>query len=73
MTTVPQHDYALDYVHRWEDWCAMTGMSRTTGWREVKAGRGPVITKLTARRIGVRHRHHLAWLAAREPQEAAAA
>ena len=72
MALSEQNDYPLDHVHRWKDWCALAGMSTTTGWREVKAGRGPVITKLTSKLIGVRHRNHLAWLAAREHHEAAA-
>jgi hypothetical protein len=66
MTNSEQTDYPLDHVHRWRDWCALAGVSTTTAWREAKAGRGPVITKLTAKLIGVRHRHHLAWLEARE-------
>jgi hypothetical protein len=73
MTTSEQHDYPLDHVHRWKDWCALAGLSTVTAWREVKAGRGPVITKLTAKLTGVRHRHHLAWLAAREEQNGEAA
>jgi hypothetical protein len=44
----------------------MAGVSTTTGWRLVKAGQGPVITKLTSKLIGVRHRHHRDWLRARE-------
>ena len=66
MTVSALNDYPLDHVHRWRDWSAMAGMSTTTGWRVVKAGKGPIITKLTAKLIGVRHRHHLAWLEARE-------
>jgi predicted DNA-binding transcriptional regulator AlpA len=69
MTTSKQHDYPLDKVHRWPDWCALVGIHPATGWRLVKAGKGPIITKLTAKRIGVRHRNHLAWLAAREPHQ----
>ena len=69
MTTSKQHDYPLDHVHPWKDWCALVGIHATTAWREVKAGRGPIITKLTARRIGVRHRHHLAWLTVREQHQ----
>jgi predicted DNA-binding transcriptional regulator AlpA len=67
----PQN-FTLDHVHRWRYWCALAGMSTTTAWREVKAGRGPVITKLTTKLIGVRHRHHLAWLEAREQHNEAA-
>jgi hypothetical protein len=66
-------DYPLDHVHRWRDWCALAGVSTTTAWRLVKAGKGPIITKLSPRLTGVRHRHHLAWLRAREPHEENAA
>jgi hypothetical protein len=66
MPTTEQHDFPLDHVHRWRDWCAMVGIHPVTGWRLLKAGRGPIINKLSARITGVRHRHHLAWLAARE-------
>jgi predicted DNA-binding transcriptional regulator AlpA len=73
MTVSSLNDYPLDHVHRWRDWCALAGVSTTTGWRVVKAGKGPIITKLTAKLIGVRDRHHLAWLEAREqPSDAAA-
>jgi hypothetical protein len=73
MTTTQEHDYPLDHVHRWKDWCAMVGVHPVTGWRWVQAGQGPTITKLSARLIGVRHRNHLAWLAAREEQNGEAA
>jgi predicted DNA-binding transcriptional regulator AlpA len=62
-------DFRADHVHRWRDWCAMVGISTTTGWRLCKAGRGPIVTQLSPKLIGVRHRHHLAWLEAREPQQ----
>jgi hypothetical protein len=68
MTTSEQHDFPLDHVHRWKDWCPLVGIHPVTAWREAKAGRGPIITQL----IGVRHRHHLAWLEAREQQDNAA-
>jgi hypothetical protein len=72
MTTTQEHDYPLDHVHRWKSWCALVGVHPVTGWRWVQNGRGPVITKLSTRLIGVRHRHHLAWLASREQTETAA-
>jgi hypothetical protein len=65
-------DYPLDYVHAWKDWCRMAGLSPVTAWREKKAGRGPIITQLSPKLTGVRHRHHLAWLTAREQQNNAA-
>ena len=62
----PAGEPPLDYLYRWKDFCALIGVDRTTAWRLVRDGKGPVITKLTGRLIGVRHRHYLAWLAARE-------
>ena len=62
----PAADFPLDYVHRWKDWCAMVGISTTTGWRLCKAGKGPIITELSPKLIGVRQRNSLAWLEARE-------
>lgn len=69
MMILEQNDYPLDHVHRWRDWCKMAGLSTTTGWRLSKTGGLPIITKLGPKLIGVRHRHHLAWLAAREQHE----
>ena len=63
---------ALDYVYRLQEWCAMVGIDRTTAWRMIRNGKGPTVTKLTGRLIGIRHRHHLAWLESREQTETAA-
>jgi len=49
----------------------MVGVSTTTGWRLVKSGNGPIVTQLSTKLKGVRHRHHVAWLAAREQNTAA--
>ena len=38
------------------------GMSLATLRREIKAGRGPVLTWLSPRRVGVQRRHRRAWL-----------
>jgi hypothetical protein len=59
--------------HPWQSWCAMVGVSTTTAWRLVKAGKGPIVTQLSTKLKGIRHRHHLAWLAAREPHQDEAA
>ena len=72
MIVSEQTDYPLDHVHRWRDWCAMAGISTTTGWRLCTSGKGPIITQLSPKLIGVRHRHHLAWLEAGEQQDNAA-
>jgi hypothetical protein len=62
-------DYPPDYVHPWQSWCAVVGVSTTTAWRLVKAGKGPIVTQLSTKLKGVRHRHHLTWLAAREQHQ----
>jgi predicted DNA-binding transcriptional regulator AlpA len=69
MSTLEQHDYPLDHVHRWKDWYRLAGLSAPTAWRLLKSGQGPIVTKLSARLTGVRHRHHLAWLTAREQHQ----
>jgi hypothetical protein len=34
-------------------WCALNGISERTGRRILESGTGPVVTKLSARRIGI--------------------
>jgi hypothetical protein len=50
------------HVHSFQDWCELANVSLATGKRLVAAGKGPRITRLSERRIGVQHQHHLAWL-----------
>jgi hypothetical protein len=69
MTEGTAKEFSLDFVHSWLAWCEMAGVSEATGRRLRMNGNGPVITRLSARRIGVRHRHHLAWLNAREQRQ----
>lgn len=73
MTGDGSKETSLDFVHSWLEWCKLAGLSESTGYRLRISGNGPIITRLSARRIGVRHRHHLAWLAAREQQSGEAA
>jgi hypothetical protein len=47
-------------------------ISLATLRREIRAGRGPVLTWLSQRRCGVRRRHKRAWLDARSGERAAA-
>lgn len=68
MSNQNEQGFSPDHVHSWKVWCAMVGAHPTTGWRWVKSGNGPIITRLSTKKIGVRHRHHLAWLEAREQQ-----
>jgi hypothetical protein len=62
--------FDFDRVMSFHEWCGAAGFSSATGRRVLKAGNGPPITRLSERRIGIRMRHHLAWLDSR--QESAA-
>lgn len=60
-----------DRVLSFEGWCQLNGFSRSTGQRLIKAGKGPQMVKLSARRIGVPMEEHRRWLAARMIETAA--
>ena len=64
---------ARDATHRqsmrvmtFRQWCEASGISTVTGWRIMKAGDGPKVTQLSARRIGVREDHFASWLDSRK-------
>jgi len=71
MTDDIAKEASLDHVYSWLEWCRIAGLSDSTGYRLRISGNGPVITRLSARRIGVRRRHHLEWLEARKQDDAA--
>lgn len=52
----------LDRVNSFTEWCTRANISPATGRRLIAAGKGPTITWLSERRMGVRERHHLEWL-----------
>jgi hypothetical protein len=60
-----ERDSDLDRVTSFLAWCRRIGVSPATGRRLLSSGEGPRITRLSARRIGVRERDHVAWLDAR--------
>jgi hypothetical protein len=47
------------------DWCWLNNISPATGRRILKSGRGPAITRLSTRRIGISIAANAAWQAAR--------
>jgi predicted DNA-binding transcriptional regulator AlpA len=51
-----------DRVITFAAWCEACGFSPATGRRLIAAGDGPVITRLSDRRIGIRGRDHVEWL-----------
>jgi hypothetical protein len=55
----------LDRVMSYRTWCERIGVSEATGRRLLASGRGPRVTRLSERRIGIRERDHLTWLDSR--------
>jgi predicted DNA-binding transcriptional regulator AlpA len=48
------------------EWCERSGFGTVTGWRIMKAGKGPKVTELSARCVGIREEHYLEWLNTRK-------
>jgi hypothetical protein len=47
-------------------WCEVNDFSFDTGKRLIKAGKGPVITQISDRRIGITVANNRAWQKSRE-------
>lgn len=62
----------LDRVSSVREWRGRMGLSSSTAARILKSGNGPVITRLSDRRIGIRERDHRAWLDSRRNKKAGA-
>jgi predicted DNA-binding transcriptional regulator AlpA len=63
-------DTGLPVAHRdkvlsFGQWCAVNGFSKTTGWRLLRAGKGPRVLQLSPRRIGIKESDNAAWQAGR--------
>ena len=52
-------------VLKFVDWCRLNGISPATGRRILKSGKGPIVTQLSARRIGITIGANAEWQAAR--------
>jgi predicted DNA-binding transcriptional regulator AlpA len=52
-------------ILKFKEWCALNGISQDLGHRLLRSGKGPKITQLSDRRIGVREDHAAEWQAAR--------
>jgi hypothetical protein len=59
----PTHD---DQVLTFVEWCRINRLSERTGRRILDGPDGPVVTNLSARRIGVTIRNNRKWQASRE-------
>jgi hypothetical protein len=58
-------------VLSFRDWCDLNAFSLATGHRHIKAGTGPIITQLSARRIGVTIGNNRRWQESRARSAAA--
>jgi len=56
---------AADQIYSFDEFSKMAGISTMTLRRLIRAGEGPIVTKLSARRGGIRGRHGSAWLDSR--------
>ena len=59
-------------VLTFQQWCARNGFSYATGRRLIKAGEGPIVTRLSVRRIGVTVANNRKWQEARSRKSAVA-
>src|SRR5215467_7285705 len=57
----PDNQCDLDRVISFQDWCKRADVSESTGRRLLASKRGPKVTRLSNRRIGIRERDHIAW------------
>lgn len=67
-------DRALDddWVMPFSLWCEVNNFSEATGRRLRKAGKGPVFTQISDRRIGVTVKNNRIWQASRAKSEESA-
>jgi hypothetical protein len=50
-----------DAVWSFAEWCALTGVSERQGRDLLQSGDGPVVTRISARRIGITRRANREW------------
>jgi hypothetical protein len=70
----PVHDRQIELARALDDqrvmtfaqWCRVNGFSLKTGRRLIAAGKGPVVTQTSDRRIGITVGNNRRWQAARE-------
>ena len=58
-------------VMSFAQWCALNGISPATGRRLLRSVRGPIVTQLSDRRIGITIGANIAWQAKRAIKGAA--
>jgi hypothetical protein len=63
-----QRDQALDdqRVLTFREWCQFNRFSVSTGRRLIRAGQGPIITRISDRKLGVTVANNRRWQQSRE-------
>ena len=56
-----QHSLDDDKVLTFAEWCGLNGIGKRTGRRILTSGRGPVVTQLSERRIGITVGNNRRW------------
>ena len=54
-----------DAVLTFSEWCALSGFSVRVGRNVIKSDNGPVVTRLSDRRIGITRKNNREWQASR--------
>jgi hypothetical protein len=59
-----QREHASDdnLIYTFREWCAVNKISPRTGTRILAGPNGPVVTRLSARRIGITRKNNAQWL-----------
>jgi hypothetical protein len=65
-----EHALNDDWVMPFSLWCEVNNFSPATGRRLRKAGKGPVFTQISDRRIGVTVRNNRIWQESRAKSDA---
>jgi hypothetical protein len=60
-----QHSLDDDKVLTFAEWCKLNRIGQRTGRRIIKSPDGPVVTQLSARRIGITVANNRQWQASR--------
>jgi hypothetical protein len=60
-----QHSLDDDKVLTFAEWCKLNRIGQRTGRRIIRSGNGPVVTQLSARRIGITVANNRAWQASK--------
>ena len=60
-----QHSIEGDRVLTFAEWCALNKIGQRTGRRIIRSANGPVVTQLSARRIGITVANNRHWQASK--------